>query len=181
MIGVWIALASVLGLAVPAVSSSDIAAPLQSLGLVPSAANEPAPAFSATTADGDRVSLAGLRGSVVMVTFWATWCEPCRNGLRMFEILHREMGDAGLVVVGVSRDSAPAIVDYRREVGLTFRLAQDAQGDVSGLYGVIALPTTFVIARDGRAVGRAVGTRDWTSDAARALVRSLLAETGPSR
>ena len=91
------------------------------------------------------------------------------------------MGDAGLVVVGVSRESPLAIADYAREIGLTYPLVQDAQGDVGGVYGVMAVPTTVVIAKDGRAVGRAVGTRDWTTDAARTLVRSLLAESGARR
>jgi peroxiredoxin len=181
MIGVWIALASMLGLALPSFVSADIDTPIRSLRLVRYAANQQVPPFTATTTGGERVSLAELRGSVVVVTFWTTTCEPCRNELRMFEVLHREMGESGLVVVGIARESAPAIADYAREIGLTFRLVQDAQGDVSGVYNVMALPTTFVIAKDGRAVGRAVGTRDWTTDAARSLVRSLLAESGSRR
>lgn len=169
------------GAAAPAIVSPGIDAHLRALRFVRYPANEQAPAFSASTADGQRLSLASLRGSVVVLTFWTTSCEPCRNELRMFEILHREMGESGLVVVGVSRESAAAIADYGREIGLTFRLVQDTQSDVSGVYGVMALPTTFVIAKDGRGVGRAVGTRDWTTDTARGLFRSLLAETGSRR
>ena len=181
MIGVSIALASALALVTPTIGATIIDAPLRVLRFVRYPANEQAPAFTAPTANGERVSLSELRGSVVVLTFWASSCEPCRNELRMFEILHREMGDAGLVVVGVSRESPMAIADYAREIGLTYRLVQDAQGDVGGVYGVMAVPTTFVIAKDGRTVGRAVGTRDWTTDAARTLVRSLLAESGARR
>ena len=178
MIRVWAALASVLMLAAPALAQTDIDARLRALGLVRYPANDQAPVFSAPMADGRRLALSGLRGNVVVLTFWATWCEPCRDEMRLLEVLHRDLSAAGLVVVGVnSRESPAVIADYGRAHALTFRLVQDAVGDVGRAYGVLGLPTTFVIAKNGRTVGRAVGTRDWTSNAARALVRALLAET----
>ena len=181
MIRVWAALASVLVLAGPAIAQANVDAHLRAMGLVGYPANEQAPPFTVPTSDGRRLSLAGLRGNVVVLTFWATWCEPCRNELRMFEVLHREIGAAGLVIIGVSLEAVPAIAEYGRTVGLTFPLVQDTQSDVTRAYGVMGLPTTFVIGKDGRAVGRAVGTRDWTSTAARTLVRALLAEPGSGR
>jgi peroxiredoxin len=180
--GLWAALASLVLLAAPASARTDIDARLRAMGLVGYRANEQAPAFSAPMADGRRLALSGLRGNVVVLTFWATWCEPCRDEMKLLQVVHRDLGAAGLVVIGVnSRESPAAIADYGRTHGLRFRLVQDVIGDVGRAYGVLGLPTTFVIGKNGRTVGRAVGTRDWTSKAARALFRSLLAETAPPR
>jgi len=141
------------------------------------ARDERAPEFVTLSADGRRVSLTDLRGRVVILTFWASWCEPCRDELPLFEALHRDHADGGLVVVGVNSRERPAIItEYARAHRLTFPLARDEAGTVSQMYGVVGLPTTFVIGRDGRAIARAIGPRDWASDPARALVRSLLSE-----
>jgi peroxiredoxin len=169
-------------LSTPAAAQSDHAGQLRALNLAGYPPHELAPVFTALTAEGRRLSLVGLRGHVVVLTFWATWCEPCRDEMRLLEELHRDLGGTGLVIVGVTfRESTAAIAGYARSLSLTFPLASDERGEVSRTYGVVGLPTTFVIARDGRAIARAVGVREWTSDAARALVRALLAEAGPRR
>jgi peroxiredoxin len=69
-----------------------------------------------------------------------------------------------------------AIRGYAKELGLTFPLVLDPKGEINAAYGVIGLPTTFLIGRDGRAVALAVGPRDWSSAAAKAIVTALLAE-----
>ena len=170
-------LAAGIALATPAAAQGDHAERLRALGLAGYGRNESAPAFSAFMADGRRLSLSALRGKVVLLTFWATWCPPCREEMSVFERLHRDLGTSGLVVVGVNaREDPEPIVDYARANGLSFALAVDPDGKVGATYGVVALPTTFVIARDGRAVARGVGARAWGSDSARSLLRALLAE-----
>ncbi len=140
---------------------------------------ERAPEFSGRTADGKRLSLAGLRGKVVIVTFWATWCPPCREEMTLFERLHRELATEGLAIVGINaREEGVAIREYANALGLSFPLILDPQGEIQGAYGVIGLPTAFLIARDGRAVARAIGPRDWGGPQARALLRALLLEPG---
>ena len=78
-----------------------------------------------------------------------------------------------------AREAARAVKRYAEQLGLTFPLVLDATGKINDLYGVIGLPTTFLVARDGRAVAFAVGPRAWGSPPARALLETLLAEPLP--
>lgn len=135
------------------------------------------PQFSGFTADGRTVSLAGLSGRVVLLNFWATWCLECRSEMPVFERLHHELSAQGLAVVGINvREGTSAIREYGKELGLTFPLILDLSGKINSAYGVIGLPTTFLIGRDGRAVALAVGPREWDGKPARALIQALLAE-----
>jgi len=135
------------------------------------------PEFSGFTADGQRVSLAGLSGRVVLLNFWATWCLECRSEMPAFERLHRELSVQGLAVVGVNaREEITTMREYAKELGLSFPLLSDPTGKINSDYGVIGLPTTFLIGRSGRAVALAVGPREWTAKPARVLIQALLAE-----
>ena len=135
------------------------------------------PGFSGLTGDGRPVSLAGFRGRVVLLNFWASWCNECRPEMPMFERLHREFSAQGLSVIGINaREGMAAVREYSKELGLTFPLVLDSRGEINAAYGVIGLPTTFLIGRDGKAVALAVGPREWTSAPARALIQTLLAE-----
>jgi peroxiredoxin len=135
------------------------------------------PEFSGFTADGQRVSLAGLSPRVVLLNFWATWCLECRPEMPAFERLHREFSVQGLAVVGINaREGTSTIREYAKELGLTFPLILDPKGTINAAYGVIGLPTTFLIGRDGRPVALAVGPREWASTPARAIIQALLAE-----
>ena len=135
------------------------------------------PEFSGLTADGQRVSLASLQGKVVLLNFWATWCLECRPEMPAFERLHREVSAQGLAVAGINaREGTATIREYATELGLTFPLILDPKGTINSAYGVIGLPTTFLIGRDGRPVALAVGPREWASTPARAIIQALLAE-----
>jgi peroxiredoxin len=135
------------------------------------------PEFSGLTADGQRVSLASRHGKVVLLNFWATWCLECRPEMPMFERLHREFSAQGLAVVGINaREGTATIREYAKELGLTFPLMLDPKGTINAAYGVIGLPTTFLIGRDGRPLALAVGPREWASTPARAIIQALLAE-----
>ena len=135
------------------------------------------PEFSGFTADGRTVSLAGLSGRVVLLNFWATWCLECRPEMPIFERLHREFSAQGLAVVGINaREGTATIREYAKELGLTFPLVLDPPGKINSAYGVIGLPTTFLIGRNGGAVALALGPREWSGKPARALIQALLAE-----
>ena len=161
----------------PALSAAPAPDLLKALDLAGYSPGEKPPEFSARTLEGRTVSLAGLRGRVVLLNFWATWCLPCKEEMPVFEQLHREFAAQGLTVLGVNvREETPAIRGYAKELGLTFPLVPDPKGKVQVMYGVIGLPTTFLIGRDGRAVARAIGGREWGSAPARSLLQALLAE-----
>jgi len=135
------------------------------------------PDFNGLTADGQAMSLASLRGKVLLFNFWATWCLECRPEMPVFEQLHREFSGQGLAVVGINaREGTLTIREYAKELGLTFPLILDPSGTINSAYGVIGLPTTFLIGRDGRAVALAIGPREWNGKAARAIIQALLGE-----
>jgi cytochrome c biogenesis protein CcmG, thiol:disulfide interchange protein DsbE len=135
------------------------------------------PEFSGLTADGQRVSLASLQGKVVLLNFWATWCLECRAEMPVIERMHREFSVQGLAVVGINaREGTTSIREYAKELGLTFPLILDPKGTINAAYGVVGLPTTFLIGRDGRPVALAIGPREWSAKPALALIQALLAE-----
>jgi thiol-disulfide isomerase/thioredoxin len=144
-------------------------------------APEPAPAFELRDLAGRPVSLGGFRGRVVLLTFWATWCEPCREEMPAMLKLARELGERGLVVVAVNMKEAPARVEaFVKELGLTFTVLLDSVGEVSDRYQLQALPTSYFVGRDGDLVGVALGYRDWGSRGARAYLAELLVRTPAS-
>ncbi len=155
---------------------------LQRLNLTAYSRHTPPPDFHGRTADGRDISASLLQDQVVLLNFWATWCVECRPEMPTFERLHREFSAAGLAVVGINaREDAPRIRAYAKEIGLTFPLILDPSGKINSTYGVIGLPTTFLIARGGRAVALAIGPREWGGAVARAFIQTLLAEPPPLR
>jgi len=109
----------------------------------------PAPDFVLTTLDGEEFRLSAQRGTPVVLNFWATWCPPCRAELpELRSVSERYAGQ--LAVVGVNQaESAATVAKSSPELGLTFPIPLDLQGDVSQVYGVRSLPTTFFIDRNG--------------------------------
>jgi cytochrome c biogenesis protein CcmG, thiol:disulfide interchange protein DsbE len=175
----WTCIAASAIVASPAASGSLTANQSAGLGLTTYPDGTRPPAFSGRTLDGRTVSLDALRGHVVLVTFWASWCLECRTEMPVFERLHHAFASQGLAIVGINvREREEAARRYATELDLTFPLVLDADGRISSRYGVIGLPTTFVIGRDGTAVALAVGPRAWDGAAAKAVFRTLLA-AGP--
>jgi peroxiredoxin len=138
------------------------------------------PQFSGSTLDARQLSLTEYRGTVILLTFWASWCLECRVEMPALELVQREFSSRGLAIIGVNaRESKEAVRRYAQELGLRFPLVLDRDGKINALYGVIGLPTTFVVGRDGRAVAFAIGPRQWESAPARELIAALLAEPAP--
>ncbi len=106
------------------------------------------------------------------------WHPPsARNDEIERERLHREFSAQGLAVIGINaREGTATIREYAKELGLSFPLILDPSGKINSTYGVIGIPTTFLIARDGRAVALAIGPREWSAKPARTLIQALLAE-----
>jgi peroxiredoxin len=174
---VGVVVATVATFTVQEASWAQVADLLHELNLTTYSRPTMPPDFNGRTADGSDLSLASLKGKVVLLNFWATWCLECRPEMPAFERLHREFSAQGLAVVGINaREETSTIRKYAKELGLTFPLISDPTGKINSAYGVIGLPTTFLIGRSGRAVALAVGPREWSAKPARALVQALLAE-----
>jgi thiol-disulfide isomerase/thioredoxin len=153
---------------------------LRALDLVGYRAGTFSPPFSGSTFDGRQLSTSELRGKVLVVNFWASWCQECRPEMPLLDQLHREFASRGLMIIGINaRENKDTVSRYARDLGLTFPLVLDPDGTINRSYGVIGLPTTFISGRDGRAVALAVGTREWVGAPARALIERLLAEPAP--
>ena len=164
-------------LGAPQARGAEVAELLQKLNLTAYSRGTKPPEFNGTTAEGRILSLASMRGKVILLNFWASWCLECRPEMPAFERLHREFAAQGLSVLGINaREGTAAIRGYAKELGLTFPLVTDSKGEINAAYGVIGLPATFVIARDGRAAARGVGPREWGNEHALAIIRALLAE-----
>jgi thiol-disulfide isomerase/thioredoxin len=98
-----------------------------------------------------------LRGKVVLLDFWASWCGPCRRSMPHIEALHREYGRKGLVVLGVNAEPAAKANDYLQANGITFPTLIDNGGAVGQQFQVRGIPTTVLIDRSGRVSAYLVG------------------------
>jgi peroxiredoxin len=111
-----------------------------------------APAAHLTTLDGEPISLDDLRGKVVLLNFWATWCPPCRHEMPGFQAVYTSKRDRGFVVLGVSLDATgrERVAAFLREHGITYPVAMATGKVVTDFGGVNMLPTSFLIDREGR-------------------------------
>jgi len=132
--------------------------------------------FTAVDLEGKPVRLSDFRGNVVLLNFWATWCSPCKKEMGPLEALYRRFKGRGFVVLAVSLDQGGARIvrPFVEKKGLSFPILLDSTGKAKSTYHVTSLPATFLIDRKGRIIGRSLGPRDRASEAAVALVESLL-------
>jgi len=130
-------------------------------GLAAAGDHPAAPDFSLPNIDGGRISLSDYKGKVLMVDFWATWCGPCRVEIPEFVELQNRYRSEGFAIVGISQDDSPEPVrQFYKEFRMNYPVAM-ANDEVDQLFGgVIGLPTTFLIGRDGRIYAKHTGTTD---------------------
>ena len=142
----------------------------------PVAENGTAPDFTVKTLNGGKLSLSDLRGHVVLVNFWATWCPPCRLEIPGFERVYQDYKDKGFIVVGLSTDEqGPGVVNaFIRQNGITYPVGM-ATDEMRRLYGgVDALPESFLLDESGRVRKRVEGM--FNESMLRQDVDQLLAE-----
>lgn len=124
---------------------------------------------------GQAVSLASLKGRVVLVNFWGTWCDPCREEMPTLQQLADLYGGDGFTVLTVNVKDTPAkAAIFMRNAGLNMPVLRDAEGAVARQWGVRIFPTSVLIGADGRARWRVVGAADWTDPEAGKLIGGLL-------
>jgi thiol-disulfide isomerase/thioredoxin len=120
-------------------------------------------------------SLSALKGKVVFLNFWATWCGPCRTEMPSMEALYNRFRDRGFEILAVnSGEKEQEVLNYMRNNSLTFPAALDEDGRVSRVYGIQAIPTTFILDREGKIILRMVGSIDWNTPAFHAALETLL-------
>ena len=122
------------------------------------------------------MGLKDLQGKVVFLNFWATWCGPCRDEMPSMEALYTQYKDKGLEIIAVNvRESSKEVLAFMNEYSLSFPAVLDSDGRVSNSYGIQAIPTSFIIDREGKIITRLVGSIDWDTPEIRAAIESLLA------
>ena len=122
-----------------------------------------APEWSLKDANGNMVRSSDFKGKVVILDFWATWCGPCRAEIPTFIDLQRQYGPQGLVVVGVSvdgQDGAGVVKPVAQELGMNYPVVLADEATQAAFGGIDAIPTTFIIDREGRIVKEHVGLTD---------------------
>lgn len=140
----------------PAISEVET----DSAGIIKPSYVGPAPDFNLPTLAGDTLRLADLRGQVVLINFWATWCGPCVEEIPEFVELYEELHPQGLAIVGITVDEegAEIVAPFAARFNINYPVALDPEGAVAEEYGgVFALPTTYVIDAEGQIVDRVIG------------------------
>ena len=150
--------------------------PWKGLGVIRSSGLSP-PDFTLSTLDGDAITLSDLKGRVVLINFWTTWCTPCREEMPSLERLYRHFKYKKFTLLAVDIMEHPETVKtFTKKYDLTFPILLDKTGDVAQKYGANAIPTTYIIDKKGKAVGKAIGPRKWNGDHAKAIIEELLKE-----
>jgi thiol-disulfide isomerase/thioredoxin len=139
-----------------------------------------APALRLADIDGIAWDLAALQGRVVLLNFWATWCEPCRAEMPSLERVARRHESEGLTVLAINfKESAPTIRRFLERVPLALPVLLDRDGTAARAWQTRIFPSTVLVDRAGRPRGVVMGEMDWAGEAAEALLQPLLA--GKSR
>lgn len=137
-----------------------------------------APEVQLKTVDGQPFQLSSLRGKVVLLNFWATWCVPCRGEIPELNAMQRDLETQGVAIVGVlTDDPADALKDFQKDVKQNYQIIVGSD-DAKSKYDVAALPTTYIIDRDGRIRQKVLGARKRPEF--EAMIRPLLAEGATS-
>jgi len=142
------------------------------------------PPLAFTDGAGSKVELAGFAGKVVLLNLWATWCVPCVREMPSLDRLQAGLGGADFQVVALAEDrgGAPVVLPFLDKLGLkALPPYLDVPGAATAALAVRGLPTSVLIGRDGRELGRMLGGTDWDSPDSHALIGRLIAEGAPPR
>ncbi|MDX2170391.1 MAG: TlpA disulfide reductase family protein [Deltaproteobacteria bacterium] len=132
--------------------------------------------FTLPDLQGNTVQLSALRGKVVFLNLWATWCPPCRAEMPSMEVLYQRFRDRDFAMLAVAEDSdgATSVAPFVRDMKLSFPILLDSDNHLPGRYGVTGYPETFIIDRSGNVAKHVIGPEDWTRPEMIAFIEALL-------
>jgi len=123
---------------------------------------------------GRPISLAEFRGKIVFINFWTTWCLACVIEMPSMEKLHQAFKDKDFVMLAINlQETASRVKQFYKEHKLTFTTLLDTTGDVGAGLGIRSIPTTFILDKNGRIIGKALGPREWEGKKSIALFEYL--------
>lgn len=124
---------------------------------------------------GKRIRLSDMRGKIVFINFWVTWCAACLVEMPAMEKLNNKLKEKDFVMLAISmQEPASRVKDYFIKHKLSFTALLDTKGEVASRFGVISIPTTFIMDKGGDIIGKAIGAREWYSKDAISLFEYLL-------
>jgi cytochrome c-type biogenesis protein len=138
---------------------------------------ETAPVYAARSVAGDSLHLSDLRGKVVLLNVWATWCIPCRKELPELQALHTQYAGRGLQVVGVSVDEGnadAAVREFAQEFGITYTILRDPHELIYSAFAIPGVPASFLIDRSGKVAWRILGPFSASDAGLQAALRKSL-------
>jgi cytochrome c biogenesis protein CcmG, thiol:disulfide interchange protein DsbE len=142
-------------------------------------AGDVAPTFPVVRVDGGQASFpADYNGRVVALRFWADWCPFCKDEMHAIETVYQRQRDAGLVVLALNVGQSPEVAErFARGLGISYEVALDQDAEVSGRYGVVGLPLTYFVDRQGRVRNKILG--ETSPETFEGLATALLQEPAP--
>jgi peroxiredoxin len=134
------------------------------------------PDFSLKDLTGKKVEIKQYKGKIIFLNFWATWCGPCKEEMPSLEVLHRQFKGENFVLLTISVDyeGLKPVREFLNKQRYTFPVLLDPNGEILDLFEVKGIPTTFIIDKKGRVIGRAIGPRDWKSPEVFSLINLLV-------
>jgi len=138
-----------------------------------------APDFNGTDLEGNAISLKKLKGKVVLLNLWATWCPPCRAEMPSLEKLHQTLKGSNFTILAVGtptppRETEEKIINFIKANDYTFPVIIDKSQKIASIYGSGSIPTSWIIGADGKVVARLVGGMDWNSDFIIGVLQDLI-------
>jgi peroxiredoxin len=135
----------------------------------------PAPDFALHDLDDKLRKLSDFRGHVVAVNFWATWCPPCREELPSMQRTYEAHHDKGFEILGVNvGENWDTVAPFLENFSLTYPIVLDTDSAAMAEWGIMGLPTTFILDRDGRITHRITGGRDWDDPGFRSNLEAII-------
>lgn len=163
-----------------AIGAKELAGGIALARLIASSGTEAgqlAPNFALPALNETKTSLSAMRGKVVLLNFWATWCSSCRSEMPSLESLYRDFSaypDFAVLTVSIDQSGKPAVTQFMASNGYNFPVLLDISNATSSAYRVSGIPSTFVIGRDGEIIWNCVGALDWSNPDMRDALKKLL-------
>jgi len=146
------------------------------IGITPIKSDKKTPDFSLKDLNGKKFGLTQFKGKVIFLNFWATWCSPCKEEMPSMEVLHQQFKEKNFILLAISVDygGQKPVKEFINKYQYTFPVLLDPKCKTLDLLQVKGIPTTFLIDKKGRMVGKAIGPRDWKSPEVVSLINLLI-------
>ncbi|QWR77512.1 peroxiredoxin family protein [Candidatus Magnetomonas plexicatena] len=135
---------------------------------------KPAPNFEMQSINGNTVSLSSIKGKVVLLNFWATWCPPCKEEMPSMDALYKMFKNDNFVVLAATSNSSSDVKKFAQKNHVSFQFLLDPKNKIAKSFKVYMLPVTFLISKEGVIVKKYIGAQNWTESAIVNDVKKLL-------